>query len=60
MALSLLVLPPIRIGETEGFRDLWAKPHACVFWDDLQLNNGSYVYTWHNSAQHYYVVDGTM
>ncbi len=28
-----------------------------VFWDDLQLNNGSYVYTWYNSSQHYYVVE---
>lgn len=33
------------------------NPMIAVFWDDLQLNAGSYVYTYYNSAQHYYVVE---
>jgi hypothetical protein len=33
------------------------NPMIAVFWDDLQLNTGSYVYTYFNSNQHYYVVE---
>ncbi len=33
------------------------NPMIAVFWDDLQLGTGSGVYTYYNSAQHYYVVE---
>lgn len=33
------------------------NPMIAVFWDDLQLNAGSHVYTYYNAAQHYYVVE---
>ena len=34
------------------------SPMVAVFWDDLDLQSGSsYVYTWYNSALHYYVVE---
>jgi len=33
------------------------NPMVAVFWDDLQLNTGSYVYTYYNATQHYYVVE---
>jgi len=33
------------------------NPMIAVFWDDLQLNTGSGVYTYYNSAMHYYVVE---
>ncbi len=34
------------------------SPMVAVFWDDLDLVSGSsYVYTWYNSALHYYVVE---
>lgn len=33
------------------------NPMIAVFWDDLQLNTGSYVYTHYNASQHYYVVE---
>lgn len=33
------------------------NPMIAVFWDDLQLNAGSYVYTYYNATQHYYVVE---
>jgi len=33
------------------------NPMIAVFWDDLQLNTGSGVYTYYNSALHYYVVE---
>lgn len=33
------------------------SPMVAVFWDDLQLNTGSGVYTWYDAALHYYVVE---
>jgi hypothetical protein len=33
------------------------NPMLAVFWDDLQLNTGSYVYRYYDSTQHYYVVE---
>ncbi len=32
------------------------NPMLAVFWDDLQLNTGSAVYTYYNASQNYYVV----
>ncbi len=34
-----------------------ANPMIAVFWDDLQLNTGSGVYTYYDAVQHYYVVE---
>ena len=33
------------------------SPMIAVFWDDLDLQSSSGVYTWYNSTQHYYVVE---
>ncbi|MDP2173885.1 MAG: C25 family cysteine peptidase, partial [Candidatus Cloacimonadaceae bacterium] len=33
------------------------NPMIAAFWDDLQLNAGSYVYTFYNASQRYYVVE---
>ncbi|MEN6445766.1 MAG: C25 family cysteine peptidase [Candidatus Cloacimonas sp.] len=33
------------------------NPMIAVFWDDLQFGTGSGIYTYYNSAQHYYVVE---
>jgi hypothetical protein len=33
------------------------NPMIAAFWDDLQFGTGSGVYTYYNSAQHYYVVE---
>ena len=33
------------------------NPMIAVFWDDLQLESGSGVYTYYNSTQHYYVIE---
>ena len=33
------------------------SPMIAVFWDDLDIQNGSGVYTWYNSIHHYYVVE---